>query len=284
MLGGAPSGAPPMAALDPAIATMLFEPGYDCRAISAFARRAWRFADATLDLLYPPHCSSCGAVLPAQINKALCRACTDQIRWMGEDRCVRCGDAVGPGIGAASDCVSCRANPPRFVNAAVCALKYEEGPARDLVLALKFGGKSHLAKTLGRILARRIAHTSLLDASGGAVIVPAPLMRAALFKRGYNQAEELAVAVADELKLKLETRLLKKIRATRPQAMLSEKQRRENLVGAFACDAKRARKYKAATILLIDDVITTGSTISECARTLHGAGAKKIFAASFARG
>jgi len=238
---------------------------------TCFTRRTARLAERRF-----PHTSTKSSAASARIKF--------EIRWIGDDRCARCGDAVGPGMGAVPDCVSCRTHPPRFVSSAVCALRYEEGPSRELILAFKFGGKSHLAKTLGRILARRIAHANLLPSDSPAVVVPAPLMRAALFKRGYNQAEELAAVVARELKLKMETRLLKKIRATRPQALLSQKQRRENLVGAFACDPTRAKKYQAATILLIDDVITTGSTISECARTLHSAGIKKIFAASFARG
>ncbi len=273
-----------MAALDPAVAAMLFDPGHSCRATHPLARFAWRCGDAALDLFFSPHCASCGTPLPEFINKALCKKCSDEIRWIGEDRCVRCGDFVGAGMGSVADCVSCRRHPPRFVSASVAALRYEEGPSRDLVLALKFGGKSHLAQTLGTILAMRIRQTALLAEADRVVVVPAPLMRGALFKRGYNQAEELARVVSAELKLKLETRLLKKIRATRRQAQLSAKQRRENVVGAFGCVAKRARNYQGATVLLIDDVITTGSTVSECARILHQAGIGKVFAACFARG
>lgn len=273
-----------MAALDPAVAAMLFDPSHACRATRPWARFAWRCGDAALDLLFPPHCASCGVPLPEFINKALCKKCSDQVRWIGEDRCVRCGDSVGVGMGPVSDCVSCRTHPPRFVSAAVATLRYEEGPARDLVLGLKFGGKRYLAQTLGKIVAMRIGHAALLGDTAGVVVVPTPLMRGALFKRGYNQAEELARVVATELKLKLETRLLKKIRATRPQAMLSEKQRRENLIGAFGCVAKRVKSYQGASVLLVDDVITTGSTVSECARMLHQAGIGKVFAACFARG
>jgi len=272
-----------MTTLDPAISSMLFDAGHDCRATRPLARFAWRFGESALDFFFPPHCSSCGNPLPEFINKALCQACAIKIRWIGADRCLRCGDAVGAGMGAVMDCVSCRTHPPRFVSASVAALRYEEGPAHDLVLGLKFGGKSHLAKALGRILAARIAQTNLLSDMGDAIVIPAPLMRGALFKRGYNQAEELARVVSDELKLKLETGLLKKVRATQRQAMLSAKRRRENLVGAFGCDARRVKKFQGLSVLLIDDVITTGSTISECARTLRDAGMKTVVAASFAR-
>lgn len=273
-----------MAALNPEITAALFDPAHTCRTTRPFARFAWKFADAALDLFFPPHCASCGNPLPEFINKSLCLPCAISVRWIGSDRCLRCGDSVGEGMGAVHACVSCRAHPPRFVSASLAVLRYESGPARDLVLGLKFGGKSHLAKTLGYIMAARIAQTGLLADYRDVVIVPAPLTRGALFQRGYNQAEELARVVASELDLKLETRLLKKIRKTMPQAMLTEKKRRENLIGAFACDAKRIKKYQGTTILLIDDVITTGSTISECARTLHDAGIQTIVAASCARG
>ena len=240
--------------------------------------------DAALDLFFPPHCASCGNPLPEWVNKAVCKACADQVRWIGSDRCLRCGDSVGEGMGPVRACVSCGTHPPRFVRASVATLVYEDGPSSDLVKALKFGGKSHMAATLGRLLAARIMQIGLLQGRSGVVVVPAPLTRAALFHRGYNQAEELARVVASELRLKLETRLLKKIRATQPQALLTEKKRRENLLGAFACDPRRVRKLNGAPILLIDDVITTGSTISECARTLHDAGFPTIYAASCARG
>ena len=86
------------------------------------------------------------------------------------------------------------------------------------------------------------------------------------------------------MNLKVETKLLKKIKSTRPQATLTQKQRRLNVCGAFACSPRRARKFQGTAVLLIDDVITTGSTVSECARVLHDAGLGNIFAASFARG
>lgn len=272
-----------MAALDPAISSMLFDCEHSRPGRSARARVAGRIIEALLDICFPPHCGACQAPLPSGENKALCKKCSNEIRWIGADRCLRCGDMVGVGMGEVQDCVSCRPHPPRFVAATVCAARHEEGPSRDLVLGLKFGRKSHLAKALGQILALRIAQTALLPDAGSIVVVPIPLTRTSLFERGFNQAEDLGHWVARELKLKFETRLLKKIRATRPQAKLSRKQRRENLKGAFACSKRIAKLYSGAHVLLIDDVITTGNTMSECARTLHAAGIKQVFAASFAR-
>src|SRR5215468_7108352 len=94
-----------------------------------------RAADAALDLIYPPHCCSCALPLPAHSNKALCQACAERIRWITADCCVRCGDGVGQGLGVVPSCPSCHTFPPRFVEASAAAVRYEEGPTRDLVLS-----------------------------------------------------------------------------------------------------------------------------------------------------
>lgn len=248
--------------------------------------RLWRAlrvtGDAALDLLYPPHCVSCQVALPPETNKALCRDCAMQIHWIGLDRCARCGDGVGLGSGVVGDCPSCRSHPPAFVSASCALAKYSEGPLRNLVLALKFSAKFHVARVLGDALARRIQAVQLSTAK--MVVVPTPLTRKAAWRRGFNQAEELAICVSQRLGLRMETGLLTKIRSTPTQATLSPEKRRLNLKGAFACDAKRAARYKDTCVLLIDDVITTGSTVSECARMLSDAGIGEVRAAAVARG
>ena len=241
-----------------------------------------RAADAALDLIYPPHCCSCARPLPAGSNKALCQACAERIRWITNDCCQRCGDGVGLGLGVVSVCPSCRTFPPRFVEASAAAARYEEGPVRDLVLSVKFGRKIHVAHIVGNILAQRIATRAL--ALAGTIVVPAPLARSRSRERGFNQAEEIARRIASRLKLPLETRLLLKIRSTPEQARLSREKRRENLVDAFACDPRVATRYAGRPVLLIDDVITTCATVSECARTLHAADCGPVRAAAFARG
>ena len=269
-----------MQTLDRETRTLLFEsPAF---AGTAPLPRLRRGADALLDLIFPPHCSSCGIPLQPAQNKVLCLACATRVRWIGSDRCSRCGDAVGLGSGMVAECGSCRSFPPRFIEAIAAAAVYSEGPVRDVVLALKFGRKIHVAHLMGEILARRIEATKLIQPD--CIVVPAPLTRRDLRERGFNQAEELARRVAGRLKLRCEPALLEKIRPTPAQATLGRERRRVNLDGAFACNSKLARRFAASSILLIDDVITTGSTVSECARTLHAAGIKNIRAASFARG
>ncbi|MFH0940123.1 MAG: ComF family protein [Planctomycetota bacterium] len=238
--------------------------------------------DATLDLLFPPHCVSCGTPLPPVVNKALCLPCAEKIRWIANNRCRRCGDAVGLGSDVVADCPSCRAHPPVFVKAICSVALYAEGPLRDLILSLKFGRKLHLARPMGELLAARIQTTRL--ANENTILAPIPLTRQSTLQRGFNHTEELAQCVGRQLHLKVESRLLRKIRGTAPQAMLTREQRRNNLKGAFACNLKIAARCKDAQVLLIDDVITTCSTVSECARTLTDAGIGEVRAASVARG
>ena len=266
-------------ALDPARRTLLFEPPPATGRLSGWLREG---ANAALDLVYPPHCAACNEPLPPEGNKALCRICAEKIRWIGPDRCLRCGAAVGLGSGAVDDCTSCRTYPPAFVKASCAVAHYAAGPLRDLILALKFNGKLHVAAVFGALLAQRIGGTGLVTPD--TLVVPTPLTRAASLQRGFNQAEEVAAWVARALKLRLEPRLLTKVRGTPPQATLSDERRRMNLKGAFACAPRHARRCKNARVLLIDDVITTGSTVSECARTLVQAGVVEVRAAAVARG
>ncbi|MCY3019023.1 MAG: double zinc ribbon domain-containing protein [Planctomycetota bacterium] len=161
------------AGLDPVIERVLF-PGRTAAGTPSHVRHAIAAArDATLDLLFPPHCASCGEALPAHTNTALCLACAQAINWIGRDRCRRCGDAVGLGAGAVDDCPSCRTHPPVFVQAACAVARYHEEPMRQLVLAMKFSAKLHLARPLGRLLAERVKATELY--APDLVVVPTPL-------------------------------------------------------------------------------------------------------------
>jgi ComF family protein len=254
---------------------ILFSPREKC---ARFARLR-HFA---LDLLFPPHCAACHRPLDPPLNTVLCRGCAERVDWIGTDRCRRCGDRTGAGSGATGDCPSCRTYPPAYVEATCAVGQFKEGPLRDLILSLKFGRRHHIARPLGQLLAARIRATGI-HAAKSCVLVPVPLAKEHLRRSGWNHAEEIARFAARELNCALEADLLRKVRATAPQATLKRMARRTNLSDAFACDGTQARRLSETTVILTDDVITTGSTVSECARTLSRAGIKTVRAAAIAR-
>lgn len=157
----------------------------------------------------------------------------------------------------------------------VFSLGYYETRLQTIIHDLKFQGLKPLAVGLGRRLAELIAPK--LDRIRVDMVIPVPLHDSRLYRRGFNQAEEIARETARRLDLPLQTALLITARNTRQQAKLPAAQREANVRGAFAVDDD-AGILRGKRILLIDDVTTTGATLRENARVLSGAGAKKIVA------
>jgi len=245
------------------------------------ARAARQLVAGAIDLVYPSHCMACGEGLDG--TAALCLSCAAKVHWIGHDRCRRCGAGVGLHRGAVESCPECATHPPAFVEEACAVAKYG-GPLRAVILGLKFGGGLQAVPMLARLLATRIRDTQLLQNAAGWAVVPVPLAPPDARQRGFNQAEELARALTRDFPVRPDVGLLRKTRATRPQATLDHAARAQNLRGVFAVDHKRARRYAATGVLLVDDVMTTGATLAECARALHEAGIRRIRGAVIARG
>jgi ComF family protein len=167
------------------------------------------------------------------------------------------------------------------MNGIVSVAHYQEGPLREMVLQLKFGGQIHLAKIIAQLMVQRLEVTQFLRPD--MILIPAPPAKKSWNRLTMNHTTEIAQVMASQLKLPLVTNLLKKIRSTRPQATLTNEQRRLNLKDAFACAPRIVKKYSGRPVLLIDDVITTCSTVSECARALRAAGMGEVRAVSLAR-
>ena len=182
-----------------------------------------------------------------------------------------------------SRCGLCRRIEPAFARAAAYG-SYESG-LRELIHLLKYGGVRPAATVLGRMLVEAIAALEPDFQPDPALIVPVPLHRTKLRQRGFNQAELIALA-AMKIKqpgdrLRLSAGVLERKRETASQIGLTSHQRRENLRGAFGVLQPEA--VKGREVLVVDDVYTTGATVSECARVLRRAGATKVWVATVAR-
>jgi len=239
---------------------------------------AWKYftaaADALLSLLYPPRCAVCrtlGCALP------LCETCVASVVPVPEPTCLHCGHSLEPG----RECSDCQKHPPAFDRAR--ALGAYQGVLREAVHCFKYKNCPALAEPLGSLLAAQARTQS--DALRGLKfdgVLPMPMHAGRRRTRGYNQSERLARVVARELGLPLDTALLTRARATRQQVGLTAERRRSNLQGAFR--VSRPQNAAGKTFLLIDDVMTTGSSLSECAAMLKLAGAHGVYALVLAAG
>jgi len=255
---------------------------------TSFVSRCNRIAAAVFTTLFPSDCRLCGIPLTNISRVPVCEECLSTLHPIVGGLCSICGEQlISPYAFSSGDgeplCGLCRRAEPVFVKAA--AYGSYDGGLRELIHLLKYGSIRPAASVLGRMLAEAISHLEPVLGEEHAVIIPVPLHITKLRQRGFNQSELIARAA---LKLSprrerysLATTVLQRQRETQSQIGLSRHQRRENMRGAFA--VKQAGKIKDKPILLVDDVFTTGTTASECARVLLRAGASRVYVATVAR-
>lgn len=235
-----------------------------------------RLIPALLDFLFPPLCHICRSFIPDAGEIHICQACRDQLPLVVSPLCTRCGI---PFAGAGSDhvCGRCQTQPPHF-DCARSHLLYE-GAARNLLHSFKYQYKTHLRRPLA-LLALEGLERFITEQAPDA-IVPVPLHRSRLKVRGFNQAVLLGNIFSARLSMPMLLDGLLRIRQTEPQIELAADQRRDNVKGAFKC--ARPAEIADRRILLLDDVMTTGSTLDECAKELKKAGANAVIAITVAR-
>ena len=244
------------------------------RALS-LAVRGW--AVAALDLVFPACCPVCEASLGEGRRDPLCGACWDGIVRIEPPLCRRCGAGIHvegpPALDGARECGACAVAPPTFEWARAAALY--AGPLREAIQRFKFGRRVALARPLAALVLEQCGSA----VPAGAVLVPVPLGRERERERGFNQAALLAERVAQALHAPWRPRWLARSRATAPQTALSANERRDNVRGAFVASTAAA----GADVVVVDDVLTTGATVAECARALRAAGARSVGVLTVAR-
>lgn len=222
-----------------------------------------------LDFALPPRCAGCGIIVGE--THSFCADCWKQVEFLGDGGCATCGIPLQ--ATDAEICPSCLARPPRIARSRA-AVAYGELP-RSLAIRLKYGRKVAIARTMARYMA------PLVSRADDAVLVPVPLHRARLWQRGFNQSTLVARELARRLSLPSDARSLRRVKRTPPLKGMSPLQRRKTVAGAFRVPDKSAVAGK--TIILVDDVLTTGSTAEACARVLKQAGAARVELISWAR-
>ena len=232
-----------------------------------------RTGGALLDLVLPPRCIACGEEVEA-VN-ALCAACWRKITFLGEPCCARCGLPFAHELGDGALCGACAEGPPAY-DRARSALRYDDG-SRKLILAFKHGDRLHGAPAFGDWM-RRAGARLLADAD---LLMPVPLHWTRLFSRRYNQSSLLAHAVHRAGGPPVAPDWLIRKRRTVSQGEFGPEGRQRNVRSAFAL--KPGKSVQGRKIVLVDDVLTTGATVEECARVLKRAGADRVDALALAR-
>lgn len=226
-------------------------------------------ARSALDFALPPRCAGCGTIV-GEVH-SFCAECWKTVDFLGHSGCSACGLPLQATESAL--CGACLARPPR-ISRTRAAVAYDE-LARSLAIRLKYGRKVAIARTMARYMA------PLVGDEGERLLVPVPLHRSRLWRRGFNQSALVAHELSRRLGIPADAMALRRVRRTPPLKGMSPQQRRRTVAGAFRVRDPGALAGK--TVILVDDVLTTGSTAEACARTLKRAGAARIELVSWAR-
>jgi ComF family protein len=226
-----------------------------------------------LDLLFPSVCIICGESVPG--SRCLCGRCFAQIRYPASPLCVRCGTVFPAGTGGDHLCGRCLRKPPPFALAR--AVAFYAPPVDRLLHRLKFRADRTVVSTLADIA----APFDRSSFSSSDLILPVPLHLRRLQHRGMNQSLILARALFPEKAPAIRPDVLVRTRNTPPQTSLDRRDRLRNLTGAFAVSGKM--DVSGLRICLVDDILTTGTTVTECADVLMRAGAEEVRVLAMAR-
>lgn len=241
------------------------------------ATAAW--GRAVLDFLYPPVCPLCYQGLTRE-DHTICFRCERDLVMRNDWRCVRCGATHA---GAQPEPGNpCRLCPPEGSawRGALSVTGYGERAARCVHL-FKYQRREEIGETMARLMVAGLEDPMARLSERVDVVAPVPLHWARRLMRGFNQSEILAEPLAKAYGIKYAPRLLRRVKYTKRQALIPRERRAQNVANAFALT--EGSKVEDQGILIVDDVVTSGETINECAKVLRDAGAREVWVASFAR-
>ncbi len=237
--------------------------------MTAFAQSLKWLGRVALDFALPARCAGCGTItdLPHQF----CGDCWQQVEWLGTHGCDQCGLPLE--ATEIDQCGRCLAKPPLIARSRA-AMAYGD-IARSIALRLKYSRKVALAETMARTM------RPLVAAAPDMILVPVPLHRSRLWWRGFNQSGLIAASLAKLTGMEHRPAMLTRVRRTRALRNMNAKARANEVKSAFRVDP--TADVRGRHILLVDDVLTTGSTSEACAKTLLRAGADRVDLICFAR-
>lgn len=230
---------------------------------------------AAASLFYPATCAVCGGAV--ERTDYLCAACARKVQRITAPFCAVCSEPFSGAIDQTFTCLNC-AQRKLWFDTAVSACR-SRGVVRFVMLQFKYNRQLHLRHLIRAWLLEALQDERLRGRTFS-VIVPVPLHPARRRERGFNQAEVLARILSEHMKVPVQP-ALKRVRYTTTQTALERVDRIENLRDAFRL--RRNAAVRDCAVLLVDDILTTGSTLSECARVLRQAGARSVHAVTAAR-
>ena len=240
------------------------------------ARSSW--LEAALGLIYPPACQLCGEQRALAGEGFVCAECQRKVRFIVPPFCARCGLPFAGALTTEFECTNCRDQTLHFSSARSSVTA--AGVALEVIHRYKYQRALWFEPFLADLLVRQAVPA--LRGGSWDFIVPVPLHPTKQREREFNQAARVARHLALALGVSLDEKLLRRVRPTRTQTMLTRQQRSQNMQNAFAL--RNGTTLAGKRIVLVDDVFTTGATTSACARVLRSAGAAEVCVWTVARG
>lgn len=234
-----------------------------------------RALNTVLNVFMPPRCISCGATIQEAHN--VCAACWGDLEFIMTPMCCCCGFPLEDSAKEGSLCGYCIQETPSY-DAGRSVFIYSQ-KSKKMITDFKYGDKQHGLPRFAKWL--ELYGKPLIETAD--VVVPIPLHRRKLLQRKFNQAALLAAKLAKHTHILYGPEMLLRVKYNPPQASLSFKQRQKNIKGAFRVNPRFKKSLKGQSVLLIDDVMTTGATVKECATQLKKAGAKTVSFLTLAR-